>query len=344
MLNLSKIKEIRKFLEKAKKPLFFFDDDPDGLTSFLLLRKHYKKGVGICVKASPRSDIVYEKSVSNHQPDLVVVLDRPTLSQEVIDAIHVPIVWLDHHEPVERNGVHYYNSMLGKKPDNRPTSYWAYKIVKENEWLAIVGIIGDWNVPEKGILRKFKYKDLIKGAKTPPEFLFDTDYGKLVKAFAFTMKGTTDSTNKCISALLQIESPLEILEQTNGHGKLIYQKFEKMNKEYDELLNEALKEKEKGGVFVFTYSGGRNSYTGGISNELLHKLKNGIIIVGREKDGEMRMSLRSRKANMRKILKKSLENVEGYGGGHEKACGASVKIHDFSKFIRAIKKEYGKNK
>ena len=340
MLSLKQIKEIRRFLEKAKNPLFFFDDDPDGLTSFLLLRKHYKKGDGICVKASVKADsIVYERSVKNHKPDLVVVLDRPALNQEIIDTIKVPILWIDHHAPVEREGVNYYNSMLGKKPDNKPTSYWCYKIVKENEWLALVGIIGDWNVPEKGILRKLKYKDLIKGAKTAPEYLFDTEYGNLVKAFSFTMKGPTESTKKCVEALLKIESPLEILEQTTSEGKLIYKKYEKINKEYEELLNEALAQKEKGEVFVFTYSGGRNSYTGGISNELLHRLKNEIIIVGREKDSEMRMSLRSRGCNMLNILKKSLEGVEGYGGGHKNACGASVKTYDFSKFKKTIKRE-----
>ena len=40
MLTDAQIQEIRGFLEKAENPLFLFDDDPDGLTSYLLLKKH----------------------------------------------------------------------------------------------------------------------------------------------------------------------------------------------------------------------------------------------------------------------------------------------------------------
>ena len=32
-----KMNHVRERLMQAEKPLFFFDDDPDGLTSFLLL-------------------------------------------------------------------------------------------------------------------------------------------------------------------------------------------------------------------------------------------------------------------------------------------------------------------
>tara|TARA_Y100000310_G_scaffold342637_1_gene446712 strand:- start:14028 stop:15065 length:1038 start_codon:yes stop_codon:yes gene_type:complete len=344
MLRTEQIKEIREFLEKAKKPLFLFDDDPDGLSSYLLLKKHYDRGVGVCVKASPKSEEVYYKSFSYHRPDLIVLLDRPTLSQETIDKIKVPIVWIDHHQPVEREGVNYYNPMLGSKPDNRPTSYWAYRVVMDNEWIAVVGIIGDWHVPDKNVLKKFEYKKLIKGAKTPPELMFDTIYGNLVKIFSFAMKGTTQSTKECIDALLKIESPIEILEQTTAKGKLVYKKYEKTNKDYQKLVDDALSEKEKNKVFVYTYPGTKNSFTGNLSNELLHRLKNEVIIIGREKDGEVRMSLRSKGKDILPVLNKALEQVEGYGGGHAKACGAAVKMSDLPQFIEIIKKEYKKAK
>jgi nanoRNase/pAp phosphatase (c-di-AMP/oligoRNAs hydrolase) len=30
---------------------------------------------------------------------------------------------------------------------------------------------------------------------------------------------------------------------------------------------------------------------------------------------------------------KALEGLEGFGGGHEKACGANIKLKDFDMFV-----------
>ena len=47
-MNMDKwYKEIRDLVQSSENPLFFFDDDEDGLCSFLLLWKHIKKGKGI---------------------------------------------------------------------------------------------------------------------------------------------------------------------------------------------------------------------------------------------------------------------------------------------------------
>lgn len=341
MLTDAQIQEIRGFLEKAENPLFLFDDDPDGLTSYLLLKKHYKKGHGTCIKSSPKANVVYSAAYKKHKPDLVVILDKPVVSQEILDGFNVPVVWIDHHQVIEREGVNYYNSMAGDKPDNRPTSYWAYKVVEDNEWVALVGIIGDWNVPEKEIVDKFKYPELLGNAKTPPELMFDTEYGKMIKAFSFVMKGNNDSMNNCIDALEEIEDPMEILNQTTPNGKLVFEKYEKMNKEYEVLLEDSLSQDEDE-VYVYTYVEKKNSFTGNLSNEMLHKLKSDVIIIGREASGDVRLSLRSKGKPILPVLKKALEEVEGYGGGHAMACGASVKMHDFPKFVEIIKREYKK--
>ena len=80
------------------------------------------------------------------------------------------------------------------------------------------------------------------------------------------------------------------------------------------------------------------SFTGDLSNELLYRLPDKLIIIGRDKEDEIRMSLRIKGKLLSEILKKSLIGIEGYGGGHEHACGASVKKHDFKKFISNIRK------
>jgi len=64
-----------------------------------------------------------------------------------------------------------------------------------------------------------------------------------------------------------------------------------------------------------------------------------IVIVGREKSGEVRLSLRSMKKVLPPIIEKALVGVEGYGGGHEYACGANVKKEDFKRFIENIREQ-----
>ena len=51
--------DIRKELETTSRPLYFFDDDPDGLASFLLLYRFIGEGKGVIVKAGPTLDDSY---------------------------------------------------------------------------------------------------------------------------------------------------------------------------------------------------------------------------------------------------------------------------------------------
>ena len=44
------------------------------------------------------------------------------------------------------------------------------------------------------------------------------------------------------------------------------------------------------------------------------------------------------------MLENALKGVEGYGGGHEHACGAVVKAEDFSQFVKNLEKEISAKK
>ena len=81
------------------------------------------------------------------------------------------------------------------------------------------------------------------------------------------------------------------------------------------------------------------SFTGDLSNELLFRFPKRVILVGREKNGEVKLSLRSGpKIKLSEILEKALVGIDGYGGGHEYACGACVKSEDFKRFVSNLKK------
>ena len=68
--------------------------------------------------------------------------------QDFIDAITVPIYWIDHHTPTERDGIHYYNPRLEKEDAYIPTTRMAYEIVQQDLWIAGIGCVADWHLPD----------------------------------------------------------------------------------------------------------------------------------------------------------------------------------------------------
>lgn len=332
------LNEIRKELETSFRPLFFFDDDPDGLCSFLLLYRLIREGKGVVVKSSPELDDKFLKMIDEYKPDKVFILDKPLVSQDFLDGIKVKTIWIDHHGPVKRKKVDYYNPRIKNDTDNRPTSYWCYEVTQQDLWIAMVGIIGDWYLPV--FSKKFTklYPDLLpRKISTPEGALFKTEIGKLVRIFSFILKGKTQDVMKCVKILTRIKSPEEILKQTSAQGKYIYIRYEKINKEYEELLKEVKVTKSR--FIVFTYRQDKMSFTSDLSNELLFKHPDKTIIVGREKSGEVKCSVRSSNIKLPPLINKALKNLEGYGGGHDYACGCCIKKKDFKKFIDNIKKQ-----
>ena len=110
-----------------------------------------------------------------------------------------------------------------------------------------------------------------------------------------------------------------------------------MEKKYEAVLESAvlgIKKEDKIGVYI--YSNSRLSFTAEIASELLYLFPEKLIIVGRVSDGRVKMSLRSNRVDIPKILKKVLEGIEGTGGGHEKACGSNVSQDDFPEFKKRL--------
>ena len=346
-LDKKKIEQIREELEFCKKPLFFFHDDADGVSSFLLMYKHLNLGNGVIVKSHPSVDSKFIKKVKEYEPDKIFVLDLSNVEQEFIDETKKKIIWIDHHEPQKRHNVIYLNPRNTDPHYSPAASRICYEIVKENLWIAMCGIVGDWQLPED-IAKEFRemYPDLLpEEANTPEKALFETDIGRLAKIFNFSLKGKTQDAMKCVKILSRIETPYELLNGESSQAKYILKKIKKTEEEYDELLKkiEEKQKKNKSNLIVHIYTSKNNSITGEISNELLYRNPEKVIIIAREKSGEMKTSLRSGKNILiAPILQKILAEVEGYGGGHEHACGACIKKDDWPKFITLMENEVNK--
>ena len=343
MLTESQYKEIRDELLESKRPLFLFHDDPDGLTSFLLLYRLVKRGSGMMVKAVPSVDERFIEHARMPAYDKIFITDVAMVKQEFVDAVKKPVIWIDHHQPLDVKNVKYFNPRVSKLSDNYPASYLCYKVSgrAEDLWIAMVGAVGDWTIPEFAAEFAEKYPDLWKdGIEKPDDALFETELGKLIKVFGFVLKGPNSDAIKCVKILSRINDPYEILHQKTPAGKYLFSKYEKINAEY-QVVYEKAKESVTEDRFLIYVHKGTQSFSGEISNELLHFHPDKIIITGRERDGEVRMSIRGSGKNLiLPALKAALKGVDGYGGGHEYACGAAVKKKDFDKFVEQFKNRF----
>ena len=102
-------------------------------------------------------------------------------------------------------------------------------------------------------------------------------------------------------------------------------------------LKNAKKTKIEDGVLIFHYPSSRWSFTTELANELQFKTEAEVVIIAREKDNKVKMSIRSRKTPILQTLKKSIEGLQASGGGHELASGAVIDKDQFQEFLTKFK-------
>jgi single-stranded DNA-specific DHH superfamily exonuclease len=340
-LTEDQLKELREIFDSSARPVILFDDDADGLTSFLMIYKHIREGKGVPVKNAPELGPDLAQKVNDYGADLVIIVDVPIVSQEFIDKVKAKIVWIDHHPLLERKGIAYYNPRAENPADNSPTSYWIYKTLKENLWIAMIGMVGDWFMPEQDIMNEFltAYPGLLSpDIKKPEVALHNSKLGELIRIISFNLKGKASDVIKSVKVLTRIRDPHEILEQKTPGGNFIYKKYDKLREKYDALMA-SIKVNPKDKLVLFSYKSPDYSFSAEISNELIYKHPDKIVLVVWEYGGEYKCSLRSTKINLPPLIEKALEGVNGYGGGHDHAAGACVKVADFEQFVANIRRQ-----
>ncbi|MBT3297330.1 DHH family phosphoesterase [archaeon] len=344
MLSTKEVKEIREALQSFKSPLFIYDDDPDGLCSFLLLYDYVKEGRGVILKTSSSVDANFIKLIHLYQFDSVFILDTPIVEQDFIDQIKVPVYWVDHHEVLKRNNVKYYNPRKNDPEAYIPTTRMAYQVNPNPDklWLAMLGCLSDYMIPDfKNEFLK-RYPDLMDKKSEIGDALFKDQIGELERVFRFLLKGKSSEVRKCINILTRIKTPYEILNQETSKGKYLWKRFQKIDVEYQKMYQFAQSKKTRSKLLLYEYNDNKWSFTAYLSNELSTKNPKKVVIIARKSNGSMKVSLRA-KFNIRDALKRTLEKVEGKGGGHPNACGAVIEEHDWEHFLNYFKQEIDKD-
>lgn len=344
ILPKKELEDIRSELASCKRPMYFFHDDADGVGSFLLLYRRVGEGQGVIVKTNPRVSTQFIRKVKEYGPDKIFITDLAMVDQDFIDEVKLPIVWIDHHTPQVRQGAKYFNPRVHHPDRNIPASRVCYEAVQEDLWIATVGTTADW------VLDKTLHKKFCKahpGLSDPDlehveDVLQKTELGRLITIIGFVLKGTASEALKYVKVLTRIKSPEEILRQESAPGTFIYRRYEEISRIYERLKKDSLASKVSDDVLVFIYEDNLLSLTKDLANDLLLQNPQTVVVIGRRKDDEVKMSLRAPMFVLPPVLERSLLGIDGYGGGHEHACGCCVKVKDYDRFLAQFRTEVAK--
>ena len=356
MLTKKQIEEIRGHLEKAQNPLFYYDNDADGLCSFLILRRYLGRGKGVAVKSYPDLNVQYAIKAQELNADYVFVLDKPLLAQEFveeIDKMQIPLVWIDHHDIVgsekaienqlkKENAIYIYNPAKNKGKDRstEPVTFLSYSVSerKEDLWLAVIGCISDHYLP--GFLQELsaQYPEFFPRnikSKDPFEFYYKTEIGRVAQALSFGLKDSVTHVVQLQNFLINCAGPGDVFQEIDSNSNF-RKRYSEIKVKYDSLVQKA-KEEDSGKLIFFDYTGDL-SISAEIANELSFLYPKKYIAAAFIKGGISNISLRGK--GVRDILEKILKYFEGAtGGGHEDAAGARIKTDDLARFREALEKE-----
>ena len=86
-LTKQEIKALRDEIDDCHRPLIYFHDDGDGISSFLLFYRRIREGKGVIVKAAPVLNSDFAKKAIDYAPDKVFVLDIAMIDEDFLDMV-----------------------------------------------------------------------------------------------------------------------------------------------------------------------------------------------------------------------------------------------------------------
>ncbi len=345
MLNERQLEEIREHLENAKNPVFFFDNDPDGLCSFLILQRYIGRGRGISLRGHSSVTKSFFKRVEELKADYIFVLDRAVFEDDFLklaNEANIPVVGIDHHD-IPRQNIEFYYNTFETSGKTEPTSYLCYKATrkKEDMWLAVIGCIADCYIPE--FLEDFKkeYPELAGNYKSAYDIRYNTDLGKVIHVLAFGLFDKTSNVVNMMRFLMKAKGPYELLEE-NKKTKSFLDKYESINKRVDDIVKKVEEKIEsKNNNLYFTY-GGDMSVSQYVADKVNYHQPDLILVIGFIKGNSIKYSIRGSK-DVRSAMLNAIKDIEGAtGGGHKNSCGAQLTLDNSEKFKKIFFEEITK--
>jgi single-stranded DNA-specific DHH superfamily exonuclease len=338
MISKEEILKIRSLLEDSSKPLFLFDNDPDGFCSSIILMKNIGRGQAMPIKNFPKGDLNMINKILKILPDKIFVLDKPLLEIEFLKKmkeINIEVIYIDHHEADYGNLKNVFNSF----PSSEPTSYLCQQVFNNENtlWISLLGCIHDVYSPKYIEKVVIDYPELIRH-KSPNEIKYLDDFGKVVRMLSLSLKSYNSFIEDIISLFLKAKNPYDILNENDENRKL-HQRYNSLNK----FINRQLEKAVVINKLVYLEYSGEYSLSSDISNILYFNNPEKFIVVCYKKEDFVNISLRGECA--KKITQKITSELEfSTGGGHDLACGLRIPLEKFREFKKIISENIEKIK
>ena len=342
MLTEKEIYEVRAHLEKAQNPLFYFDNDQDGLCSYLILRRFYNKGNGVPVKNSPLGT-EYFRRIEEFNPDYIFILDQPTVSNEFFELVkerNIPIVWIDHHEidiKIIPKEINYYNTLVSSGK-NEPVTKLCYEIAtkKQDLWILIMGCISDKFLPEEyGEFLK-EYPDLAIDSEDPFKIFYGSGIGQISRLLGVGLKDRTSLVVRMMRFLINVKTPYEVLEETSENSSM-HLRFNLVNSKLEKFTKKAKDEFPLKNLVFFRYSG-EISMSADLANKISYELPGKFVVVAFLKSSRVNISVRGKDAKT--IVQKAIQGIDlATFGGHQDAVGVQMdkeQLDTFEKNLNSV--------
>ena len=307
-----------EFLNNIVEPVTLIShNDTDGVCSATLIYTYLKRK-GIKVKLY--SGDVEERTFSKAEiSPVVITVDLPIDSYpEYLNKFNKSkILVIDHHpikNDLNKQGIVHINPRFDDPNIYKSASEVCYELLKDisypQEWIMRVGAVGDCS---------------IKGTKKE----------KLASHII--------SAIRVIKKTVYLPELVEILSECETIDEFINNKeFLEIKNRFQNEINRLVEEFEKQGVKDINFFEVRSEYSlkAILANVLFDRYPSkSIFVYQKTDDGSYRVSVRSRKFNVGKVLEQLAKEIRGAGGGHEVAGAANVKdIKEFkAKIIELIK-------
>jgi single-stranded DNA-specific DHH superfamily exonuclease len=337
---------IRKFLAigETKKIAVISDNDQDGITSSVQLKKYFESKkivseVFFYDHYSKKLSIPVDEFI-RFSPEKTVFLD---LSDGLVsDALmqvgkHTgPFLVVDHHqsEPIKNDAFHYLVvkpwSFSKIEPSKYPTTKMVADLFAPIDWICSIGIVGDFAFEQwASVLDKVKKKYKLK-----QKDLFNMD-----ETVGCVSAQYSERINTLFEFLCSAKSPKDLLKSEFYALKILFDK--KLVALQERFDNEA--ECYPEGVCFFRAD---PRFSSKLSNNISTQRKNTVVIIFELPGSLMKCSIRRQdfKVNCGDLAKQcTLGLVNGKGGGHIPAAGATFAPQELNKFKTKVREYLLKN-
>ncbi len=321
----------KTFLDRIKpenRVYIIHHNDADGVCSagivgkYLKSRKVYPTFVS---QPIPPKKATFH-SISWEDPDYVIVLDIALdQSRNLLDVFDCPVLIIDHHvsKDLSSRKVTHINPRFENPDIYQSASYLVYKLLGEKEyaWVAAVGAIGDFNTEDSQDL----FQDL-------------EDYKKEELGFVSNVIASVKAVEgrKGCEEFAQLLSEVGGVKELFRKGKRFLEENNTIDEEIDRVMRDFEKNKEVKGKVTFYHMESKYRIRSIIATKLPVKNVNAIY----EGEGNNHVfSLRSKEVDLTKVLDRVLEKVDGSGGGHPQAAGATIPAEFADDFKREFARE-----